>query len=46
MVHWVKHPTAVAQVAAEAQKVQILSPARGSGLKDLEFLQLQSGLQL
>ena len=43
VAQWVKDPTAVAQIAAEA-KVQ--SPAQCSGLKDLALSQLQCRLQL
>ena len=39
-VEWVKNPTAASPVAAE---VQVLSLARGTGLEDLVWPQLQLG---
>ena len=43
MVHWVKSPTAEAQVAAE---VWVQSPAQHSGLKDALFPPLRCRMQL
>lgn len=37
-MQWIKDPTAVAQVAAEAQ---VQSPTQGTGLRDLALLQLR-----
>ena len=43
MVQWVKNPTAVALVSAEAQ---VWSPAPQSGLKDVSLLQVRCRSQL
>ena len=43
MIQWVKNPTAMAQITAEAQ---VQHPAQLSGLKDLVLPQLQHRSQL